>query len=575
MLSSDKNVAITFNGEIYNFLELHNELQAKGFEFRSHCDTEVLLATYLEYGTACLDHLNGIYAFAIWDARASSLFLARDGFGVKPLYIAESNGIFTFASEIKALLCFPWIERKLDPQAIAHYLRLLWCPAPRTPLAGVKKLEPGEALVVHSGRVTKRWRHYDLPSPEPDRSRSAPEWTADIRHALSTAVQRQMVSDVPLGAFLSGGLDSSAIVAYARQYSAERLQCFTIDFDKELAKKEGFDRDLPYAQRVAKHLDIDLHVVNVNANLADGLEEMVWQLDEPLADFSALNVMMISQLARKHGIKVLLSGAGGDDLFSGYRRHRALGLDDVWDRTPRLLRDLASKIGGQLPGRPPVLRRVGKLLSSASLEGDERLVSYFNWAAPGIVIGLLSPESRKYICERPLMDAVHEMPESATPLQRMLLLEQRYFLSDHNLNYTDKMSMAVGIEVRVPFLDPDLVSLAAQIPDRYKQRGAEGKWILKKAMEELLPKDVIYRSKTGFIVPLRTWLAGPLRSVANDLLSGDSVQRRGLFDADAVTRLMRENDQGKADYAYIILSMMCIEIWCRRFLDERNYPHAA
>jgi asparagine synthase (glutamine-hydrolysing) len=209
------------------------------------------------------------------------------------------------------------------------------------------------------------------------------------------------------------------------------------------------------------------------------------------------------------------------------------------------------------------------------LDGDERLISYFDWASPGDVSALLAPEIRHGLSEQPLMDAVKHMPKSATPLQCMLLLEQRYFLSDHNLNYTDKMSMAAGVEVRVPFLDPDLVSLAARIPDRHRQHGAESKWILKKAMEGLLPKDVIYRSKTGFIVPLRTWLSGPLRPIAHDLLSVDSIRRRGLFDADAVSRLIRENDRGNADNAYVILSLMCIEIWCRRFVDDRVSAHAA
>ena len=568
MFAADDKVVIVFSGEIYNFRELRADLEANGYPFRSRTDTEVLLALYLELGTTLLEKLNGIYAFAIWDARNSSLFLARDGFGVKPLYISECGSAFSFASEIKALLCFPWIERELDSQAIAHYVRYLWCPTPRTPLIDVKKLEPGEALIVRDGRILKRWRHYELPAPGPDESMSVLDWVTDVQHTLSTAVQRQMVSDVPLGAFLSGGLDSSAIVAYARQYTKERLQCFTIDFDEELSRKEGITRDLPYAQQVAKHLDVDLHVVNVESGIANSLERMVWQLDEPLADFSALNVMFISQLAREYGIKVLLSGAGGDDLFAGYRRHRALGLDSVWDRTPKSLRKLAAGIGRQLPGRPPILRRAAKLLSSAALDGDMRLASYFDWSPPATVAALFSHDVGAHLKEEPLLDALRDMPESASSLQRMLLLEQRYFLADHNLNYTDKMSMAVGVETRVPFLDPDLVSLASRIPDRYRQHGSEGKWILKKALEGVLPKDVIYRPKTGFGVPLRAWLTGPLKSLKHDLLSADTVRQRGLFDPAAVSRLILQNERGRADNAYSILSLMCIELWCQKFIDD-------
>lgn len=568
MAAANGQVVITFNGEIYNFRELRAALEARGYVFHTHTDTEVLLALYLEHGTALLEKLNGIYAFALWDARSKSLFVARDGLGVKPLYFSESGGVFAFASEIKALLCFPWVPRTLDPQALAHYVRYLWCPAPRTPLADVRKLEPGTALIVREGRIVKRWRHYTLPAPGPDTSHSIADWTAEVRRVLATAVERQMVSDVPLGAFLSGGLDSSAIVACARQHTTERLQCFTIDFGEQLAKEEGFERDFPYAERVAKHLNVDLHVVRVDSGMAGELARMVWQLDEPQADLSALNVLFISRLARQHGIKVLLSGAGGDDLFTGYRRHRALGLNAVWDRMPGTLRGFLAGVGRGLPRRAPVLRRLAKLLAAAEIEGDERLASYFDWVSAETVRNLFVPEVARTLNEEPLLADLQRMPAMATPLQRMLLLEQRYFLADHNLNYTDKMSMAAGVETRVPFLDPDLVALAARIPDRFRQHGAHGKWVLKKAMEGTLSNDVIYRPKMGFGVPLRAWLRGPLKAMLHDLLSTDRLRRRGLYDPTAVSRLVSDNEMGRADYAYSIFSLMCVELWCQAFIDN-------
>jgi len=568
MAAAEGQVVIAFNGEIYNFRELRAGLETRGYAFCTRTDTEVLLALYLEHGTALLEKLNGIYAFAIWDARSKLLFVARDGLGVKPLYFSESGGAFAFASEIKALLCFPWVPRRLDPQGLAHYVRYLWCPAPRTPLADVHKLEPGTAVMVREGRIVKRWRHYELPAPGPDMAPSIADWTGEVRRVLATAVERQMVSDVPLGAFLSGGLDSSAVVAYARQYTTERLQCFTIDFGERLAKEEGFERDFPYAERVARHLDVDLHVVRVDSGMAGELARMAWQLDEPQADFSALNVLFISRLARQHGIKVLLSGAGGDDLFTGYRRHRALGLNAVWDRMPNTLRGFFGRVGSQLPGRPPFLRRLAKLLAASNIEGDGRLASYFDWASAGTVRNLFVPELARNLNEEPLLDAIHSMPTMATPLQRMLLLEQRYFLADHNLNYTDKMSMAAGVEARVPFLDPDLVELAARIPDSFRQHGAHSKWILKKAMEGILPNDVIHRPKMGFGVPLRVWLRGPLKTMQYDLLSTERLRKRGLFDAAAVLRLVADNETGRADYAYSILSLMCVELWCQWFIDS-------
>jgi asparagine synthase (glutamine-hydrolysing) len=565
---ADRQVVITFNGEIYNFRELRAELEARGYVFRTRTDTEVLLALYLEHGTAVLEKLNGIYAFALWDARSKSLFVARDGLGVKPLYFSEAGGAFAFASEIKALLCFPWVPRTLDRQALAHYVRYLWCPAPRTPLADVHKLEPGTAVMVREGRIIKRWRHYALPAPGANMAPSIADWTGEVRRVLATAVERQMVSDVPLGAFLSGGLDSSAIVALARQHTKERLQCFTIDFGERLAKEEGFESDLPYARRVARHLDVDLHVVRVDSEMAAELAHMVWQLDEPQADFAALNVLFISRLARQHGIKVLLSGAGGDDLFTGYRRHRALGINAVWEGMPGTLRGFFGGVGRRLPRRSPHLRRLSKLLIAAELKGDARVASYFDWAPTTTVRNLFLPEVARTLHEEPLLADLQSMSEMVTPLQRMLLLEQRYFLADHNLNYTDKMSMAAGVEVRVPFLDPEVVALAAGIPDHFRQHGAEGKWILKKAMEGVLPNDVIYRPKMGFGVPLRAWLRGPLKTLQQNLLSSETLRKRGLFNPEAVSRFVSDNETNRADNAYSILSLMCIELWCQAFIDR-------
>jgi len=568
MAAANGQIVVTFNGEIYNFRELRSELQTRGYVFRTRTDTEVLLALYLEYGTELLEKLNGIYAFALWDARSRSLFVARDGMGVKPLYISEANSTFAFASEIKALLCFPWVPRELDPQAMAHYVRYLWCPAPRTPLTDVKKLEPGMALLVREGRVVKRWRHYELPAPGPDQQPSVEDWTAQVRQVLHAAVERQMVSDVPLGAFLSGGLDSSAIVSYARQHTTGKLQCFTIDFDERSANEEGLERDLPYAEEVAKHLEVDLHVVRVNSRMAEGLAEMVWQLDEPQADFAPLNVLFISRLARQHGVKVLLSGAGGDDLFTGYRRHRALALNTLWDRLPTGVRNAAASLGQRMPARPPILRRAGKLLRAAESEGNTRLAGYFDWVSVGLVRNLFNREIAVTLDEEPLLNNLQAMPELVSPLQRMLLLEQRYFLTDHNLNYTDKLSMAVGVEVRVPFLDKEVVALAARIPDRLRQHGAESKWILRRAMKGVLPRSVLHRRKAGFGVPLRAWLRGPLREIMIELLSSDALRRRRLFDSAAVARMISATEAGHGDCAYSIFSLMCIELWCRAYLDK-------
>ena len=568
MATDDGKVVITFNGEIYNFRELRGELEQAGYTFRGHSDTEVLLNLYLRDGEAFLPRLNGIFAFAIWDGRRSELLLARDGMGIKPLYYAHTADGFVFASEVKALLEFPGINRDVDARALRNYLTYLWCPAPRTLMAGVRKLEPGTAMSVHAGKLVRAWRHYRLPVGAPEKWRQDHAIDA-VRAALKTAVERQMVADVPVGAFLSGGLDSSSVVAFARNAAREtRLQCFTIALDDQAAAREGMTDDLPYAQAVARALDVDLHTVRVGPEMADYLSEMIYHLDEPQADPAPINALLISRLARAHDIKVLLSGAGGDDIFSGYRRHHALLLERYWAWLPQPVRARLAGLANVLPNRPASLRRLGKAFQYAGLDGDARIASYFNWLEPGLADELLSPELRGQCTdEEPLLASLAELPLDVPPLNRMLNLECRHFLADHNLNYTDKMCMAAGVEARVPLLDPDLVALAARLPVNFKQRGANGKWIFRKAMEGILPNNVIYRPKTGFGAPLRSWLHGPLKGLVDDVLAPGSLNRRGWFDPAAIHRLIAADRQGHVDGAYPIFAVLCTELWARMFVD--------
>ena len=306
--------------------------------------------------------------------------------------------------------------------------------------------------------------------------------------------------------------------------------------------------------------------------MANDLEGMVAQLDEPLADPAALNVLYISQLARQFGAKVLLSGAGGDDLFSGYRRHRALMAQRYLNWLPKGLRCGLEAATQALDKRNPLTRRLAKYFDGAALEGDARLVNFFCWGREAELRSLFSPEFRSLLsAERaaePLLDFLRPLDSDVPPLEKMLALEKRFFLSDHNLTYTDKMSMAAGVEVRVPFLDLDLVEFAARIPVGMKQRGRVGKWVLKKAMEPYLPREVIYRPKSGFSAPLRRWMRHELRDLLRDLLSTESIGRRGIFDASAVHRLIAANESGKVDASYTLLSLLCIEIWCRAYIDD-------
>jgi len=571
MTSADGEVVLVFNGEIYNFRELRAELEAKGHPFRGRSDTEVLLNLYLAEGEGMLRRLNGIFAFALLDRGRRSLLIARDGLGVKPLYYAAVRRGVAFASEIKALLPLVPEERELDALALHRYLSFLWCPGEGTPLKAVSKLSPGEAMVVREGRIERRWTWYRLPifrGVAPDLDEKA-ALTGTLEH-LRRAVQRQMVADVPVGAFLSGGLDSSAVVAFARESNPD-IRCFTIEAAD--GQEEGAADDLPYARTVAKHLGVTLEVLRIDANrMTRDLERMVTQLDEPLADPAPLNVLYISQLARDHGMKVLLSGAGGDDLFTGYRRHRAVQVERYWSWLPVAIRRKLARATTALDQRRSWMRRIAKLLNGAELEGDARLANYFLWARESDLLTLYTPEFRSRLGDvsavAPLLDFLRPLPTGLSPLDRMLALEQRFFLSDHNLIYSDKMSMAVGVEVRVPFLDMELVDFAARIPVNLKQRGHIGKWVLKKAMEPYLPREVIYRPKTGFGAPLRRWMRHELRDLLSDLLSDASLKRRGVFDPAAVRRLIEANCAGRVDASYTLLSLLCIEIWCREFLDR-------
>jgi asparagine synthase (glutamine-hydrolysing) len=463
----------------------------------------------------------------------------------------------------------------LDFSSIERYLTFLSCPGTGTPLKHVSKLAPGEAMIVRHGNVEQRWLWkrlpvFSYPNSASVRKKTAIEGTLTL---LRQAVQRQLLADVPVGAFLSGGLDSSAIVALAREHN-EEIRCFTIETLGE--QDAGITNDLPYAERVAKHLNVALDVVSVDSGrIVADLENMVMHLDEPVADLAGLNVLYISQLARSQGIKVLLSGTGGDDVFSGYRRHRALVSEWWWSWLPMSVRVGIAEVGGLLDQRKAFGRRAAKLLGAITLSGDERLVNYFRWVSRADLERLYSREFRLAVsssmADKPMLDFLSEVPSNISKLERMLSLDQRFFLADHNLLYTDKMSMAAGVEVRVPFLDPDLIDFASRIPDRFKQRGKDGKWVLKKAMEAYLPHDVIYRPKTGFGVPLRRWIRNELRELLGDLLSTESLKRRGLFNPEAVHELITANENGRVDASYTLLSLLCIEIWCRRFIDQQAF----
>lgn len=573
MISHLSNLAITFNGEIYNFPVLKRNLKSLGYIFSSNSDTEVILHLYAEYGLESFALLDGIFALSIFDKEKNLLIVARDAFGVKPLYFYTDQTCYAFSSEIKALKKLLLNKNlSIDPKSINRYLTFQWCPGDGTAYAEIKKHNPGEITVINNGTIVHRRAFYRLPIVSKVRKRNIND-VENIVHDLDTHLRKathdQMLSDVPVGAFLSGGLDSSSVVAFAKEVDPG-IMCFTIDTQN--SSNDGMENDLPYAKLAAQFLNVPLEIVSVNsASLIRNLEKMIWTLDEPIGDPAALNVRYIAEMARENNIKVLLSGVGGDDIFTGYRRHQAIMFDNKLKVLPNSLLSFAEKLSGRLDKRITLFRRLAKLFNGSSLVGDYRIVNYFKWVDKHELYNLFSNDFKIELgydlAEQPMLDFLNDSYTEASPLDKMLSLEQRFFTTDHNLIYSDKSSMAVGVEVRVPLLSKNLVEFAATIPDELKQKGSVGKWIFKKTMEVYLPKEIIYRRKTGFMNPLRDWIRFDLREYINELLCFESITSRGIFDAVSVGELLKNNNSGKIDASYTIFSIICIELWCRQHLD--------
>ncbi len=569
MTSCNGRYVVVFNGEIYNFRELGHELGTRGYNFNAHSDTAILAPLYDLHGEAMLTRLNGMFAFALWDRERRELLLARDAFGVKPLYYARSGSGLLFASELRALLADPNLDRSIDAGAIADYLTHLWSPGGRTPLAAAAKLPPGHLIRARAGGVeVMRWHR---PPPLADARTevaNAKAIAAELGPLFDRVVADQCVSDVPIGAFLSGGLDSSAVVAAMTVAGHAPRRCYCIGFDGVRLADEGFSDDLAYAREVATSLDVPLTPVLVKSPTMSEFETLVSTLDEPQADPAPLYVGAIAAAARADGIKVLLSGTGGDDIFTGYRRHRAAALRARLGTGPgRTLAALPTAVLQSL-GRP-LRRRIEKLGYMLEGSDEEFLIRAFEFNPRRDALACLGTELRDAAVANPatwLAQAVAETKD--WPLvERMLDLEMHGFLPDHNLNYTDKASMAHGVEVRVPFLDERLLAYAHRISWRSKVSWFGEKCALKRGVGSRLPRSVLTRRKTGFGAPVRLWLEGRMGDEIRDLLGSRSVRERGVFDPPAVDALLADTRGGRRDGAYLLLALVMTELWMRAFVD--------
>jgi asparagine synthase (glutamine-hydrolyzing) len=569
MTDASGEIWLTYNGEIYNFKSLRRQLEAAGHRFRSDTDAEVVIYAYREWGRDFLSRLNGMFALALWDGRDETLLLARDRLGIKPLYYADTPAGFAFASEIKALLAIPDTRRSVDLAALDQFMSFLWTPDPQTIFQGIHKLPPAHYLVYRNGRA-ETFEYWDIDFNE-DESLTESEWVERLREQIKRSVEMQMVSDVPLGAFLSGGLDSSSLIALMSAATDRKITTYTFGFKQEDLRYDILEDDVKYARVVGREFNTDYHEALLEPQVIDLLPKLVYHMDEPVADPAIITSYLICRAARER-LTVLISGMGGDEVFAGYPRHAAVKVAEAYNLIPSFIsRPVVAALPGARPGRFTALfRNTKKLARSAALPERERYLGFGTYFTEGdkaeLYAGDLRAASRDF-------DAYSEHRRYFARvagedfINQMLYLDLKTFLPCLNLTYTDKTSMASSMEVRVPLLDHELVEMAARIPARLKLKGLTRKYILKRAAEAWLPRDIVYRKKAGFSAPIRAWLARDLRGMVEELLSETNIKRRGYFDYRFVRRLIDDNLSGREDNNLKIFQLLTLELWHREFID--------
>jgi asparagine synthase (glutamine-hydrolysing) len=562
MTNEDESVWIVFNGEIYNFRELRRDLEATGHHFRTSSDTEVILRAYEAYGVDCLPRLRGMFAFALWDARRQRLLLARDRVGIKPLVYSWDGRRLLFASEIKSLLQDPSVPRDLDLEAMRDYLALHYVPNPRTIFRAIRKLPPASYLLLDLERAELSVVKYWALRFAPVSSRSEADWIDGLRWHLRDAVRSHLVSDVPIGAFLSGGVDSSTVVALMAQADDRPIRTFSIGFDQP-----DYD-ELEYARMVAQRYGTDHCEFVVKPDALEALPRLAWHFDEPFADSSAIPTYYVSKITREH-VTVSLSGDGGDENFAGYRRYAQA--ENVRERIDEgvasLLKPLLRAAARCLPANA---RGQGylELLGADPIERYFRLVTY---QRSQTLRRLFTADLRQRLTPTVNAEAFRRIvAEGAAPdyVSSLQDLDLRTYLPDDILTKVDLASMAVSLEARVPLLDHLLMEYVATMPSNLKLRGGSGKDILKRAMAADLPGEVLHRRKMGFGVPLEVWFRRDLATYTREVLLSSRARERGLFETKAVTRLLDEHQSGRRDRSEQIWSLLCFEEWARYWWDR-------
>lgn len=552
------DIWVVYNGEIYNFRNVRADLEQRGHFFKTQTDTEIIVHAYEEYGDACVTHFNGMFAIALWDVRKRRLFLARDRLGIKPLYYWSGVDKLIFGSELKALLVHPDVPMQVDLTALDLYLTLEYIPAPRTIYEGVLKLLPGHLLVVEKGmlKVTQYW---DVPYQPITKSEA--ECTEILSDLIKESVRRQLISDVPLGAFLSGGIDSSTVVGFMSQTASEPVRTFSIGFEDDTYN------ELPFAEAVAKHFGTRHHVEVLKSDHTNLMEQLVAHFDEPFADTSIFPTFLVSKLASRE-VKVVLSGDGGDELFAGYDTYLAAKLDRYYGRLPRSLRQqVLPKVAGWLPlqpGKKGVINKVKRMIEGGAFDPSLHHTRWMMFLNSSEKNSLYRSDLRATLKDHLTTNFFRHYFEKASCFDH--LAQQQYvdvktYLADDILTKVDRMSMAVSIEARVPLLDYHIVEFALNLPAHMKLNGARTKSILRQTVKNLVPNLVLEKPKEGFSIPMKHWLRGSLKTMMLDLLSKDSLQKHGYFNHQVIAGWIKEHLDGRVNHSHRLWGLMVFEMW--------------
>ena len=561
----DRSSWIVFNGEIYNYLELREKLEKLGHTFYTNSDTEAIVHAYDQFGADCPKHLRGMFAFAIWNERTQELFLARDRVGKKPLLYSHVNGQLIFGSEFSALLLHPDVSRDVQPEALDYYLSFMCIPAPLTAYRAIRKLEPGHWLRWRKGEIElQRYWQPDFTKKIELDEEEAGERTVEI---LRDAVRVRLMSEVPLGAFLSGGIDSSAVVALMSQESSERVKTFSIGFEEQ-----DFS-ELHHARRIAEHVGADHHEFIVRPDAVEILPLLVEHYGEPYADSSAVPTYYVARETRKH-VTVALNGDGGDESFAGYERYVAMGLTERYRRVPSFLRESVIKETVNLiPSSPMKRSRVKsakRLLDAVSLPQVERYthwVSVFNEQTKQPLYSDFFRQQTAGTDATGLLAEWFKRANGIGVVDAMLLTDQMTYLPNDLLVKVDIATMAVSLEARSPFLDHHVIEFAASLPQTLKLRRLTTKYLLKKVLRKLLPSENLNRRKMGFGVPIGHWFRGKMQPFLREVVLSEKALRRGLFKPEAVSQLVELHTRGERDYSHQLWTLLMLELWFNRFID--------